>query len=675
MHWACLLPNVPTSSGSPARILRAHVFGLAGAIPESSGIDKYAAPDHRAFVWLCVHDIHSERPDCAKNSVYFSKVTKFRKEAITLFCPNCGTKLPENAKFCSSCGNPVPTIQNSVPIWEKTVQNEPSTDSCSNAEMCRLTIRRRNQFYVYNPAMKVFLDGTKIGDVENGATVTFDVPKGVHTLRVTSCFRKKKITVSFSGDTDLELQWNRLTGGIIVKTPAMVPKQKGHSKQCSGAEGEKAHPSSRKKIAVIGGGVTAAIIVIFVLLAILGSGGDSPIVTVQNGYLGEYTNMTVREMLDGYYGLYEGESRWISGESEDQEGLLIVQAQYTSDLLGTATIQFSMLDKQCFKVSAIEDPMETIEEASDTLALLNKIYITSYETQFEAEEMGAAETDLLERLKAVNATSVRYGASADYTGDRSQLYRLFGEAQLDMSVTELLASYGVIDGVAEYDSVSKWDNDYYNAENGEFISIEWVDNCVYDISSDYFSAESVWIDPNENEVTLFFDSNDGSSITLTFEETGGEKFFDLYTNNSDLLFLNGWYSTIYNDFFSNGSTWSGIYSVDELSDIYGIYCKAGGNSYFSFGVYTAEEGGFILDYYGSDAAAANYVFSVDTPYLNSDNSGNIVYFYDAMGRGLILSVDAPGRIMISLDSDMFEGVSRDELEGTYYMIEPGINVV
>lgn len=660
--------------------------------------------------------------------------------------------------------------------------------------------------------MKVFLDGTKIGDVENGATVTFDVPKGVHTLRVTSCFRKKQITVSFFDDTDLELQWNRLTGGIIVKTPAMVPKKEVHSKQTSGAEGEKARSSSLKKIAVIGGGVIAAIIVIFVLLAILGSGGDSPIITVQNGYLGEYTDMTVREMLEGYYSLYEGESRWISGESEDQEGLLIVQAQYTSDLLGTATIQFSMLDKQCFKVSAIEDPTETIEEASDTLALLNKIYITSYEAQFEAEEMGAAETDLLERLKAVNATSVLYGASADYAGDRSQLYRLFGGAQLDMSVTELLSAYGIIDGTAsalpdgmtvsdfcgiwcsegitpgdsgitlelqiedfddthwnidlavdvvsaqpsmriasveksvcvakenpiaihfdddgwsnkgvlylelldderigfsceieeyssnanwglempytilypytddvtimdgatDYDSSSRWDNEYYNAENGEFISIKWVDNCVYDISSNYFSAESVWIDPNENEVTLFFDSNDGSSITLTFEETGGEKFLDLYTNNSDLLFLNGWYSTIYNDFFSDDGAWYGVYSVEELSDIYGIYCKAGGNSYFSFGVYTAEGSGFILDYYGSDATATNYVFSVDTPFSNSDNSGNIVYFYDAMGRGLILSADAPGRITISLDSDMFEGVSRDELEGTYYMIEPGINVV
>ena len=64
-----------------------------------------------------------------------------------------------------------------------------------------------------------------------------------------------------------------------------------------------------------------------------------------------------------------------------------------------------------------------------------------------------------------------------------------------------------------------------------------------------------------------------------------------------------------------------------------------------------------------------------TPYSNSDNSGNIVYFYDATRHGLILSIDAPGRITISLDSDMFENVSRDELEGTYYMIDPGISLV
>ena len=414
----------------------------------------------------------------------------------------------------------------------------------------------------------------------------------------------------------------------------------------------------------------------FVLPEILGSTENSAISTVQNGYLGEYTDMTVQEILDGYYGLlYENEPKWISGESENQEGRTLVQVEYTNELLGTAIIQFSMLDEQCFKVNAIEDPMETIEEASDMLALLNKIYITSYETQFEAEEMGAAETDLLERLKAVNATSVLYGASADYTGDRSQLYRLFGETQLDMNVTDLLTSYGVLDGAVEYDSVSRWDNDYYNAENGEFISIEWVDNCVYDISSDYFSAESVWIDPNENEVTLFFDSDDGSSITLTFEEAGGERFFDLYTDNPNLLHINGWYSTIYNDFLDDGGAWYGIYSINELSDIYGRYCKAGADSYFSFGTSTGEDEEFYFTYYGPDETAANDVFSIDAPYSNSDNSGNVVYFYDAMGLGLILSVDAPGRITISLDSDMFENVSSEELEGAYYMIEPEISSV
>lgn len=201
---------------------------------------------------------------------------------------------------------------------------------------------------------------------------------------------------------------------------------------------------------------------------------------------------------------------------------------------------------------------------------------------------------------------------------------------------------------------------------------------MYDIYFDYFTAESVWIDPNENEVTLFFDSDDGSSITLTFEEAGGERFFDLYTDNPNLLHINGWYSTIYNDFLDDGGAWYGIYSINELSDIYGRYCKAGADSYFSFGTSTGEDEEFYFTYYGPDETAANDVFSIDAPYSNSnnsDNSGNGVYFYDAMGLGLILSVDAPGRITISLDSDMFENVSSEELEGAYYMIEPEISSV
>ena len=189
-----------------------------------------------------------------------------------------------------------------------------------------------------------------------------------------------------------------------------------------------------------------AIIVVSALILIFGGGTASEVSTVQNGYLGEYTDMTVKEVLDSYYGLlYQAEGEWISGENADAEGVIMVQVEYSNELLGTATLQFTLLDEQCFEITYIDDPMEAIEEASDVLAVLNKVYVAAYETQYEQTELTEIESQLLERLTEVNATSVRYGASADYDGDRSQLYQLFGDTQLDMSATELLTRYGIVD--------------------------------------------------------------------------------------------------------------------------------------------------------------------------------------------------------------------------------------
>lgn len=307
-----------------------------------------------------------------------------------MFCPNCGTKLPDHAKFCSNCGSPVSVNQDPESGSQSTTEGAPQ------AEMCRVTIRRPNQFYVYNPAMKVFFDGQKIGAVKNGAVADFEVQKGTHTLCAAACFRKKKVTMSFSDDTELELKWNRMTGGIILRQAKKETPGEGYADSQSSTKDKGGLSLPRKKTIAIGGGVAAAILVILVLIAILGNGVDTAVSTVQNGYLGEYTDMTVQEMLDGYYGLlYENGAQWISGESENQEGVTIVQAEYSSELLGSAIIQFSMLDKQCFKVSAIADPMETITEASDTLALLNKIYVASYEARFDETEIAAAEEELL----------------------------------------------------------------------------------------------------------------------------------------------------------------------------------------------------------------------------------------------------------------------------------------
>ena len=44
--------------------------------------------------------------------------------------------------------------------------------------------------------------------------------------------------------------------------------------------------------------------------------------------------MTVKEVLDSYYGLlYQAEGEWISGENADVDGVTVVQVEYSSELL------------------------------------------------------------------------------------------------------------------------------------------------------------------------------------------------------------------------------------------------------------------------------------------------------------------------------------------------------
>ena len=202
-------------------------------------------------------------------------------------------------------------------------------------------------------------------------------------------------------------------------------------------------PANRRKLRVIG--IVALIFAATtVFLALFGNGTSAEIATVQNGFLGEYTDMTVKEILDTYYGtLYEADGVWDSGITDS--GTTIVHVEYSSDLLGTTTIQFSMHDEDCFKVTAFVDPFEDVQTISDLLAVLSKIYIASYELQYDPEEFATAEAELLDRLSEVNATAVRYGAAEDYTGDRSQLYQLFNDSTIEITVTELLSTYGIID--------------------------------------------------------------------------------------------------------------------------------------------------------------------------------------------------------------------------------------
>ena len=283
-------------------------------------------------------------------------------------------------------------------------------------------------------------------------------------------------------------------------------------------------PNHPPKGIVIGGIAAIAIIIVVVLALVFGGKTASEISTVQNGYLGEYTDMNVKEVLDSYYGfLYQTDGKWISGESANAKDVTMVQVEYSSELLGTATLQFTMLDEQCFEITYIDDPMETIKEASDVLAVLNKVYIAAYESKCEQEELAEVEAQLLERLTEVNATSVRYGASADYDGDRSQLYQLFGDTQLDMSATELLDLYDIVDytgqpnqGTANTD-FSWIEGDYESTTSGTGVlklSL-WFDEYrpwespMWGICFRIYFAESTWNDSVNDYVYSEFTNYEG----------------------------------------------------------------------------------------------------------------------------------------------------------------------
>ena len=207
---------------------------------------------------------------------------------------------------------------------------------------------------------------------------------------------------------------------------------------------------SGKKRFIIGGIVA---VVLILIAAIVGTSGgdtgttstDTYIETVQNGYLGEFTDMTVQELLSSYYeDLLGCTAEWDGVENDD--GQQIVEVKYTDETVGDTTIQFKMLDEQVFKISAFHDPNTEIEKASDLAAELNSLYFMAYTTKHETELDSAEKMKVfIDQLDQISGSAVLYGAAANYTGDRAQLCTLFGEDALETSVSWLLDAYGYLD--------------------------------------------------------------------------------------------------------------------------------------------------------------------------------------------------------------------------------------
>lgn len=169
---------------------------------------------------------------------------------------------------------------------------------------------------------------------------------------------------------------------------------------------------------------------------------------VKNGYLGEYTDITIEKLLENYYGtVYGADISWDGGTTEDGE--IIVAAHVDSKNLGMESrIQFKMHDEEVFKVNAFEDDIlmnastEGKNPAPTDIAYgLINLYLTSNVQALDGETRIDALDSLSQKLDEIAGSSILYGASADYSGDRSKLCEIYGEAALDMSAKELSEYY------------------------------------------------------------------------------------------------------------------------------------------------------------------------------------------------------------------------------------------
>ena len=169
---------------------------------------------------------------------------------------------------------------------------------------------------------------------------------------------------------------------------------------------------------------------------------------VQTGYLGEYTDATVQEILETYFGSDDMALEWTGTEMDGVPCVGFHAYPEGGTLNDGTTVLFQICKRKVFKVADMGGKDLEDMEPTEIAYWLNFYYMNWYVTeQAGADSTGEERIPVLRelvqnRLDQVSGTAVLYGAAADYKGDRSGLYEAAGDPELiDLSAAELIDSY------------------------------------------------------------------------------------------------------------------------------------------------------------------------------------------------------------------------------------------
>lgn len=250
---------------------------------------------------------------------------------------------------------------------------------------------------------------------------------------------------------------------------------------------------------------------------------EKTVALVQNGYLGEYTDITVKEILD--LTILHSQQEWKSERMSSD--VTIVRAKYYEegyDELST-TIEFMVLNGECFKITNYSDNMSDSENTYDLLLAMNTNYLMTYVNQ-NRDVIGdyQAEKALVAKFNDISASSVQYGAPVNYDGDRARICELFGEKALDITVTEILSESGEYD--LTYYSGNEPDPNYWDEqypEGTESSVLETEPPAVAETST--LQEEIVYLLDLVNGTTGDVIDRLGSNIVYTGGESGSYTFY------------------------------------------------------------------------------------------------------------------------------------------------------
>lgn len=172
------------------------------------------------------------------------------------------------------------------------------------------------------------------------------------------------------------------------------------------------------------------------------------ITMVQSGYLGEFTDATVKEVLDMNFDLSGFTLDWVSSDMDGKQ--YIAFYSYASDQTpddGT-TILFQICSDETFKVSGYAQNGKEDFESTEIADFLNNWYMNWYVKNKIGED--ASENETMEKMQelihnlfdSISGTASLYGASKNYSGDRGNLCKEIDSIEpMDLSVTELINLY------------------------------------------------------------------------------------------------------------------------------------------------------------------------------------------------------------------------------------------